>query len=78
MSTSVHDKSVQDFFKDRSDEDLQEEYQELYGCVELAECFSARDVVLLELAEAELQRRGYEIVVEKNVSFEKSDEEDMD
>lgn len=54
-------KTVKEFFKGKSDKYLKDLYISCYDAVMNLECFSCRDVKLLDMAEVELERRGYEI-----------------
>ncbi len=53
--------------KDWTDEDLIEEAKGLHDCIDVAECFSATDVMLREWVEDELVQRGYTITSELKI-----------
>lgn len=54
-----------------ADKELQEEYRSLNNAINKVDCFSATDVLRLEIIEKELVNRGYTIT--NDISFEKSE-----
>lgn len=52
---------VEEWLKRLSDEELKEYYKSLWEAVNVSDCFSAYDVLLLHKLEGELRRRGYEV-----------------
>lgn len=54
-----------------NDEYLIRETKQLYELVNIVECFSTRYVIRLELAYAELERRGYDITHTINITKKK-------
>lgn len=54
-------KTVKEYFKGKSDKYLKDLFISCYDAIINLECFSSRDVQLLNMAEVELERRGYEI-----------------
>lgn len=55
--------------KDWSDEDLQSNYMNIWENIERIEYYNDRDLTLKEMIVEELERRGFEIIEEANVTF---------
>lgn len=56
-----------------SDKELIDMAKGLHDCIEVAECFGANDITKREWVEAELEKRGYEIIVDKTMSVIKKE-----
>lgn len=50
-------------------EHLKHSFKELWESVHISECFNSSDVVMCEILEKELNKRGYEVVVVQSVEI---------
>jgi len=53
-------KFFSELFKNKTDKQLIDEVQELNINIDIAGCFSAKDCILCELIDGELDKRGYD------------------
>jgi len=64
--------------KDRTDEELQKEYRQLFNAVVNADCFGISDLGRLRVLEQKLVDRGYDIVEHAVIDFVKEDPDDVE
>jgi len=62
---------VELYIKNKSNEELKNEAQELFQCIFISECFGTRDLQLYELILEELKGRGYEVKEQKSLIIKK-------
>lgn len=73
---TAHTKTLGQYVKDKTDEELIEEAKGLHDCINVADCCSSRDTILFDWVLRELELRGYEIDEEDTLSIKKEEDED--
>ena len=57
-------------YEEMSDEELMEEYRMLSGMIDVAQCFSSKDVMRRQIAHVNLEHRGYRILIYPEIEFQ--------
>ena len=66
--------TAEEYFKGKDDEYVRDIFESCTDAIINSDCFGSDDVILKDMAEAELERRGYTISYSTHVTIEKDED----